>query len=88
MNREMMLAVKDRFSAIADLGDFLKRLSILPAWMSAPENFEGSQSTRRRLSAMNLGFPIAAIRDQQLSTHCGSSYQLIEVEHWPNFMLI
>jgi len=37
---------------------------------------------------MNLGFPIAAIRDQQLSTHCGSSYQLIEVEHWPNFMLI
>jgi hypothetical protein len=32
--------------AFADLGDFLKRLPVLPVWVSASENFEGALSTQ------------------------------------------
>jgi hypothetical protein len=41
----MILAVKDRFSALPDCGGLLKRLSVLPVSMSASENFEGALST-------------------------------------------
>jgi len=32
---------EDWTSAFADLGDLLKRLPVLPVWVSASENFEG-----------------------------------------------
>src|SRR5450830_1442028 len=50
MNREMMLAVKDRFSALADGGNFLKMVSVQPAGMSASNIFEQSLSTQSRPS--------------------------------------
>ena len=31
--------------AFADVGDLLKRLPVLPVWVSASENFEGALST-------------------------------------------
>jgi hypothetical protein len=41
------------FSAFADLGDLLKRLPVLPVWVSASENFEGALSTQCSRSECN-----------------------------------